>query len=116
VDDDDGFRTASARILRAGGFTVTEATDGGSALASADANPPDLILLDLRLAGQHGATVLEALAANDRLAGVPIIVLSAFPEDLAGHPAEARASAVLDKTRTTLDDLCDVVRSTVVLP
>jgi signal transduction histidine kinase len=113
IDDDDGFRTAAARILRAGGFAVTEATDGGSALASADANPPDLILLDLRLAGQHGAMVLEALAANDRLAAVPIIVLSAFPGDLAGHPAEARATAVLDKTRTTLDDLCDVVRSTV---
>jgi signal transduction histidine kinase len=113
IDDDGGFRTAAAGVLRSGGYTVVEAPDAGTGLAAAEAHPPDLILLDLRLAEQHGAAVLDVLAANSRLADVPVVVVSGYPEDLDGHPTAGRATAVLDKSRSTLDDLCEVVRSTV---
>jgi signal transduction histidine kinase len=113
IDDDGGFRTAAAGVLRAGGYAVVEAPDANTGLAAADAHPPDLILLDLRLAEAHGSAVLDALAANSRLVEVPVIVVTAYPGDLDGHPAARRTAAVLDKSSTTLDDLCAVVRSTV---
>jgi CheY-like chemotaxis protein len=113
IDDDGGFRTAAAGVLRAGGYTVVEAPDARTGLAAAEAHPPDLILLDLRLAEQHGAAVLDVLAASSGLVDVPVIVCSAYPEDLDDHTTARHVTAVLDKSRSTLDDLCEVVRSTI---
>jgi signal transduction histidine kinase len=113
VDDDEAFRTAAAEVLRRGGFAVAEVADGRTALAAIEAQPPDLVFLDLRLGEMDGAAVLHALDNDPTAAHIPVIVLSAYPEDLADHPAAARALVVLDKTRTTLDDLCGVVRLTV---
>src|SRR5262249_11982851 len=94
------------------GFTVAEAPDGRMALAAIEARIPDLVLLDLRLAELHGAAVLEAIAGDERLRAVPVIVLSAYPRDILDHPAAKRGLAVLDKPTTTLDDLCGIVVST----
>ncbi len=113
VDDDEAFRTAAGEVLRRAGFDVAELADGRTALTAIEARPPDLVLLDLRLGEMHGAAVLRALADNERTRRVPVIVLSAFPEELASHPAAARALAILDKTTTTLDDLPGVVHLTV---
>ncbi|HEY1485863.1 MAG TPA: ATP-binding protein [Micromonosporaceae bacterium] len=113
VDDDEGFRTAASGVLRGCGFTVYEAADGRTALAAARARPPDMMLLDLRLAELDGFAVLDVLGAEPELQGIPVVVVTAYPEDLINHPAAERTVAVLDKTRTTLDDLCIIVRSTV---
>jgi hypothetical protein len=40
-------------------------------------------------------------------------MVTAYPQDLVNHPAVRQAAAVLDKTKMTLDDLCEVVRVTV---
>jgi signal transduction histidine kinase len=113
ADDDEGFRRAAAEVLRRGGFTVLEAADGRTALLIAQAQPPDLILLDLRLAEMDGFTVLATLSSESALRAIPVIVITAYPQDLVEKPVSRRALTILDKTRTTLDDLCGVVRSTV---
>ena len=67
VDDDDAFRTAASGVLRGCGFTVVEAADGRTALAAAHVRrPPDMMLLDLRLAELDGFAVLDTLAGDDR--------------------------------------------------
>ncbi len=114
VDDDEGFRTAASGVLRGCGFTVYEAADGRTALTAAHVRAPDMIFLDLRLAVLDGFAVLDNLAKDASLSEVPVVVLTAYPQELIGHPAAARTAAILDKTATTLDDLCVVVRSTVV--
>jgi signal transduction histidine kinase len=114
VDDDEAFRTAAGGVLRGCGFTVYEVADGRTALAAAQARRPDMMLLDLRLAELDGFAVLDALAADAELRDIPVVVVTAYPHELFGHAAATRTAAVLDKTRTTLDDLCIVVRSTVV--
>ena len=49
VDDDEMFRRTTARVLRAVGYTVTEAADGADALRLLNVMRFDVVLLDLRL-------------------------------------------------------------------
>lgn len=53
------------------------AVDGGSGLASALAEPPDLVLLDLQLPDIDGVEVMRRLRADPRTAGCRIVALSA---------------------------------------
>jgi len=110
ADDDDAFRTAAAMILRAAGDTVIEAADGEAALAAIQQEPPDAVLLDLRLAGVDGFAVLAALSSNETLSHIPVVVLTAYPSDVADQPALGRATTVMDKAQTTLDSLPRIVR------
>lgn len=63
IDDEKNIRTTLARGLDLEGFTVEGADAGLSGLAAIAANPPDLVLLDLKLPDIDGLTVLERLRA-----------------------------------------------------
>jgi DNA-binding NarL/FixJ family response regulator len=72
VDDHDGFRATARRLLEAEGWQVVgETADGGTAIETAAALRPDLVLLDIGLPDLDGFAVAERLAA----AGVTNIVL-----------------------------------------
>src|SRR6187551_3858978 len=51
--------------------------DGRAALASAIANPPDLILSDVMMPEMDGVALVRALRENTKTAGTPVILLSA---------------------------------------
>lgn len=62
VDDHDGFRSMARALLEADGFEVVgEAVDGASAIASAVALTPDVVLLDIQLPDMDGFSVSERL-------------------------------------------------------
>jgi signal transduction histidine kinase/CheY-like chemotaxis protein len=111
VDDDDGFRTAACAALRAGGLRVIEAADGHHALAVMDTHTPALILLDLRLPMLDGAAVLDALAKQERLRKIPVVVLSAYAADVREEFGIRGVTAVLDKAATPIDRLPSIVRA-----
>lgn len=113
VDDDEAFRTAAAGVLRGCGFTVAELADGRAVAPAVQARRPDIVLLDLRLEQTDGFVVLDTLTSDDSLRTIPVVMVTAYPQDLVNHPAVRQAAAVLDKTKMTLDDLCEVVRVTV---
>jgi signal transduction histidine kinase len=113
VDDDEAFRTAAAGVLRACGFGVAEIADGRAVAPAVQARRPDIVLLDLRLEQTDGLVVLDTLTSDDDLRTIPVVMVTAYPQDLVNHPAARRAAAVFDKTSMTLDDLCEVVRVTV---
>ena len=73
IDDEDSARRAIAQGLRAAGAEVLEAADGEAGLASALGGGVDLVVLDLRLPGMDGETVLATLR---RSSVVPVIVVS----------------------------------------
>lgn len=97
VDDISLNRILLRRALEAG-YTVTEADSGMAALASVDAAPPDLILLDMMMPGMDGLAVLTSLTGREETAAVPVIVVSAG-DDPAGREKflAAGARAVLTK-------------------
>ena len=61
VEDEPQLRGLLRLYLERDGHTVTDAGDGPAALAAYDAQPHDLVILDLMLPGMQGETILEAL-------------------------------------------------------
>jgi signal transduction histidine kinase/CheY-like chemotaxis protein len=87
VDDNADMRDYMRRHL--GRFWIVEtAEDGTKALASALADPPDLILTDVMMPGLDGFELLRHIRADARTARIPVVILSAR----AGE--EARASGL----------------------
>jgi two-component system, OmpR family, KDP operon response regulator KdpE len=74
VDDEPAIRRYLKTSLSVQGYTVIEAGDGSSALATLKREPADVLVLDLGLPGMDGFEVIRTL----REAGstLPIIVLS----------------------------------------
>lgn len=74
IIDDDPLGRRVARInLELSGWTVREAIDGETGLAAARQAPPDLILLDVRMARQNGFQVASALLSEASTAAIPIL-------------------------------------------
>lgn len=63
--------------LRHHGFEVVTALDGHEALEAALRQRPDVVLLDLRMPGMSGTEAMKAMKADERMAGVPILALTA---------------------------------------
>lgn len=76
ADDDPAVRTLCAGILESSGFDLDLAVDGESTIAQALRNPPDALLLDLRMPKADGWTVVEALASDSRTQHVPIVMMT----------------------------------------
>jgi two-component system phosphate regulon response regulator PhoB len=73
VDDDAAIRTMLDRVLDGDGFQVEGAATVGEALSSFQRRPPDLVLLDVMLAGEDG---LDLLIELRRTHNVPVILLT----------------------------------------
>jgi sigma-B regulation protein RsbU (phosphoserine phosphatase) len=78
VDDTPANLRLLSQMLREHGYHARPVPEGSLALAAAQAQPPDLILLDIRMAGLNGYEVCERLKAEDRTREIPIIFLSAL--------------------------------------
>jgi two-component system KDP operon response regulator KdpE len=110
VDDDPDLVRALRLRLRANNYEVTTATDGYSAIASAQKERPALIILDLGLPVGDGFVVLDRLQNIDALSGVPVIVLSARdPQASEERALKAGAAAFFQKPADN-DELMNVIR------
>jgi two-component system KDP operon response regulator KdpE len=110
VDDDPDLVRALRLRLRANNYEVTTATDGYSAVASAQKEHPALIVLDLGLPVGDGFVVLERLQNIDALAGVPVIVLSARdPQSNEQRALKAGAAAFFQKPADN-DELMNAIQ------
>ena len=74
IEDDGAIRQALRMALEDEGYEVREAADGVSGLANFVAQPPDLVLLDLRLPDISGFEVCRTLRQHSI---VPIIMVTA---------------------------------------
>jgi signal transduction histidine kinase len=80
VEDTPASLELLSELLSGAGFTVRPAQEGRMALRSAQANPPELILLDVRMPGIDGYEVCQRLKADPGTREIPIIFLSALSE------------------------------------
>lgn len=76
VDDEPAVLEALEALLRQEGHEIRMASDGETALQRAEAEPPDIILLDLHLPDLSGFEVVSRLRQIPRLAAVPVIAFS----------------------------------------
>jgi CheY-like chemotaxis protein len=63
--------------LRRHGYEVAGAGSGAEGLASAEFEPPDLVLLDVMMPDMDGHTVCRKMRQNEQLRDVPVIMFSA---------------------------------------
>jgi DNA-binding response OmpR family regulator len=77
VEDTPSSLKLLSDLLTQEGYTVRQAPDGELALWSAQARPPELILLDVRMPGIDGFEVCRRLKADAALCDIPVIFLSA---------------------------------------
>jgi DNA-binding response OmpR family regulator len=111
VDDDPDLVRALRLRLRANQYDIATATDGYSAIAAAQKEHPDLILLDLGLPAGDGFIVLDRLQKSDTLAGIPVIVLSARdPQNNEQRALKAGAAAYFQKPADN-EELLNVIRT-----
>lgn len=80
VDDiPDNLRVLSASLMERG-YRVRCAKNGSMALVTAQKDPPDLILLDIKMPDLDGYEVCQRLKANEQTCGIPVIFLSALDD------------------------------------
>lgn len=112
VDDEEAIRTAVGQFLFDKGYQVTACADADTALrvcltSSVDASVdpsvqqqqqpsslPDMIVSDIRMPGKDGLEFLSILRKDERLLGIPVVLLTAkgMTEDrIAGFQAGADA-------------------------
>jgi DNA-binding response OmpR family regulator len=80
IDDEAPIRLLCRVNLEAEGMEVLEAADGPSGLATARAETPDVILLDVMMPGLDGWRVAEELLDDENTQGIPIVFLTARAE------------------------------------
>ncbi len=81
VDDEFGIANLLKDVLTDEGHRVLLAANGREALERAEAERPDLVLSDFMMPVMDGGDLVNAMAGTAELNAVPIIVMSAIPEE-----------------------------------
>jgi two-component system alkaline phosphatase synthesis response regulator PhoP len=80
IDDESGVVEAVQHILRESSYEVFTAYDGMEGLEKTKKEKPDLILLDIMMAGLDGFEVLRRLRRCPDVSSTPVIMLTARAE------------------------------------
>lgn len=81
ADDDSDIRELVRFKLEQAGHDLVAVEDGAKAWAWLEEHRPDLAVLDITMPGLSGIDVLKRLRADERLADLPVILLTARGQD-----------------------------------
>jgi DNA-binding response OmpR family regulator len=81
VDDDPDLLDVLIIKLGGAGFEISSAADGETAIETALALPPDLVVLDWALPGLDGLEVCAELQRHPQTRDVPVILLTAKAQE-----------------------------------
>lgn len=76
VDDSTAYRLRLRQMIRKLGHQVLMAHDGEQALALAQSECPDIILMDIVMPGMNGYQAKRVLAGDDATRDIPVIFVS----------------------------------------
>ena len=77
IEDEPDLRGYLSKLFTKDGYAVDAAADAATALSLLESNPPDLVITDVMLPGQSGLDLLVELRQDERLARLPVVVLTA---------------------------------------
>ena len=89
VEDNDLNRKLFCDLLRANGFAVEPVADGREAIERTRQFVPNLVIMDIQLAGVSGLELIEQLKADKDLRSIPVLAVTAY----AGKGDEERIRA-----------------------
>jgi two-component system, OmpR family, response regulator VicR len=111
VDDEQEVAELMIYLLQSEGYGARHAPDGEVAVQVLQQNPAALILTDYMMPVMDGLQLLQALKAKEETAAIPVVMLSALPEEVVrekGEPVRAflrkpfRATELLTSVRQIL--------------
>jgi two-component system cell cycle response regulator DivK len=78
VEDQEDNRNILRDLLTSAGFEVIEALNGQDGVTLAEAEKPDLILMDIQLPVLDGYEATRRIKAVDALAAIPVIAVTSY--------------------------------------
>lgn len=84
VEPDTVLARQYQNVFKAGGVQAFIAHDAQSAVAAVDKNKPDLVILELQLAGHSGIEFLHEFRSYEDWANIPVVIYSSVPEYILG--------------------------------
>ena len=109
ADDEQDVGLIVTERLRRNGYEVDYASDGNQAIAKAEANAYDLLILDIHMPGHNGYEVCAYSKSSPKNKNTPVLVISAFSEEQTKW-RQSKADAFLAKPFETGRLTADVER------
>lgn len=110
VDDSPDNVLLVQSILEGEGYNIEVAEEGESAIAQVNANPPQLILLDVMMPGMDGFEVTERIRQQEDLPFIPILLITAYDQPSVAKGLDSGADDFIRKP-VELEELLARVRS-----
>ncbi len=110
VDDSPDNVLLVQSILEEEGYQIEVAEEGESAVAQIQANPPQLILLDVMMPGMDGFEVTERIRQQEDLPFIPILLITAYDQPSVVKGLDTGADDFIRKP-VELEELLARVRS-----
>jgi CheY-like chemotaxis protein len=105
VDDDASARRLLRLTLEHEGYEVSEASDGGEALALVRSDVPDLVLLDITMPKKTGWDLLSELRGDAKLSGTTVVMLTGQADEASERRARDLGAAAYVAKPVGMDDL-----------
>jgi diguanylate cyclase (GGDEF)-like protein len=128
IVDDQPINIQVMHQIFGGDYQVFMATSGAQALSICQANPPDLVLLDIVMPGMDGFEVCKQLKGNDATRNIPVIFVTAHTDaaqethglslgavDFISKPVNPAVVRARVRTHLTLKFQSDLLRKLVFL-
>ncbi|HTK08638.1 MAG TPA: response regulator transcription factor [Ktedonobacteraceae bacterium] len=77
ADDVEAIADALQMILETAGYMVTVTRDGAQVIPLMQAQPPDLLLLDIWMSGFDGREICQQIKQQETLHHIPLLLISA---------------------------------------
>jgi len=109
AEDDDDMRSVLRDLVSSLGVEVAEASSGGDLVMLLTSDQPvDLLITDVRMPWMTGFQV--AVSARNSGIGIPIIIVTAFPDDTMRAQIDNLGGAVLLAKPFRPEELLTLVR------
>lgn len=111
VEDDEWLAEQHVRTLTLAGFVATHVPHALAAIETIDTKRPDVMVLDVFLAGPNAFTLLHELQSHPDLAGIPIILCTNSADAISMDAIAAYGvRQILDKAVMRPEDLVAAVK------
>jgi two-component system response regulator PfeR len=115
IEDEARMAEILGSAFTQAGFMVLVAKDGEEGLASALADHPDVVLLDIMLPGMDGLAMLHSLRKHENGKDVPVILLTNLsPDDRTmGEVVHDQPSFYFIKANTSVEEIISKAKTMV---
>ncbi len=80
IEDERDIAALFRHVMDLAGYRTEIVSHGKVAVERLSKSQPDIVLLDLTLPGISGAEILQMMRADERLKGIPVVVITAYSE------------------------------------